>query len=87
MGRRLIRGQALSDLLCQAGEMGVGGSVLRLFSRFDPLSNRTTYSYDPGGQQMAVENSFGARTTTLYNADGQDTACINALRTRRSQVL
>jgi hypothetical protein len=31
MALRLVQGQALKDLLRQAGEMGVGGSVLRLF--------------------------------------------------------
>jgi YD repeat-containing protein len=33
-----------------------------------------------------MENSFGARTTTLYNAEGQVSASINPLGARTSHV-
>jgi YD repeat-containing protein len=43
-------------------------------------------SYDAAGQQVAMENSFGARTTTLYNAEGQVSASVNPLGARSSFV-
>ena len=50
-------------------------------SRFG-IGNRTSFSYNNNGQQIAIENPLGNRSTTVFDAASQPVAQINPLAFR-----
>ena len=44
----------------------------------DALGNRTTYTFDAAGQQVAVTNARGYTSTNVYDSDGRTSAVVNS---------